>query len=67
MTETLIGIFIDGRRINFMSFTNNTKYINLRAVKKLEDLGDDDIALGPHFEVKTYDWFRLKKPSSDPV
>jgi len=28
--------------------------------RSLKDLGDDDIALGPHFEVKTCDWFRLK-------
>jgi len=26
----------------------------------LEDLGDDDIALGPHLEAKTCDLFRLK-------
>jgi len=28
--------------------------------QRLEDLGDDDIALGPHLKEKTCDWFRLK-------
>jgi len=27
-------------------------------LEKLDDLGDDDIALGPHLEVKTCDRFR---------
>jgi len=27
---------------------------------RLEDLGDGDIALGPHIEVGTFDRFRLK-------
>jgi len=29
-------------------------------IEELEDLGDDDIALGPHLDVKSYDPFRLK-------
>jgi len=29
-------------------------------LEELEGLGDDDIALGPHFQVKTCDRFRLK-------
>jgi len=32
----------------------------LEALGDLEDLGDDDIALGPHLEVKTCNRFRLK-------
>jgi len=31
----------------------------------LEDLGDDDITLGPHLEVKTCDRFRLKTIMTD--
>jgi len=29
-------------------------------LEELEELRDDDIALGPHFELKTCDRFRLK-------
>jgi len=29
-------------------------------LKELDDVGDDDMALGPHFEVKTCDRFQLK-------
>jgi len=29
-------------------------------LEEQENLGDDDIGLGPHFEVKTCDRFRLK-------
>jgi len=32
--------------------------------EELEDLGDDDNALGPHLEVKTCDRFRLKTITS---
>jgi len=32
----------------------------LDRLRGLEDLGDDDIALGPHLEVKICDRFRLK-------
>jgi len=38
-----------------------------RYLDELDVLGDDDIALGPHFEVKICDRFRLKTLSEDIV
>jgi len=40
-------------KYTYSSWALNSILLTTRYYKELEDIGDDDIELGPHFELKT--------------